>query len=79
MSSHKSPHGSKPIAKYIYVLGLCYHFISNNGIQSILTRSRYQEILQSLHFADNSKQDQTYKGSKIHPIIDHLNKSFGES
>ena len=55
------------------------HFIGNNGIQNIFTRGRYQEILQNLHFADNSKQDQTNKGYKIRPNIDHLNKSFQES
>ena len=54
----------------------CDHFIGNNGIQNIYTRSRYQEILQNLHFEDNSKQDQTDKG---YPIIDDLNKSFQES
>ena len=35
----------------------CDYFVSNNGIQNIFTRGRYQEILQNLHFADNSKQD----------------------
>ena len=40
---------------------------------------RHQKILQNLHFADNSKQDQIDKGYKICPIIDHLNKSFQES
>ena len=57
----------------------CEHFIGNNGIQNIFTRGGYHEILQNLHFADNSKQDQTKKGYKICPIIDHLNKPFQES
>ena len=55
------------------------HFIGNNVIQNSLTRGRYQEILQNLHFADNSKQDQSNKGYKIRPIIDDLNRSFHES
>ena len=50
------------------------HFIGNNVIQNSLTRGRYQEILQNLHFADNSKQDQSNKGYKIRPIIDDLNR-----
>jgi len=33
------------------------HFIGNVGIENIFTRSRFQEILQNLHFSDNSKQD----------------------
>ena len=40
----------------------CDHFVGNNGIQNIYTGSLYQEILQNLHFADNSKQNQTDKG-----------------
>ena len=55
------------------------HFIGNNGIQNIFARGRFQKILQNLHFADNSKQGQTYKGYKIQPIIDYLNKLFQES
>ena len=43
----------------------CNHFIGKNGIQDILTRGRYQEILQHLHFVDNSEQDQTNKDYKI--------------
>ena len=54
----------------------CDHFIGNKGIQNIFTRSRYLEILQNLHFADNSKQDQIDKDCKICSIIDHLNISF---
>ena len=54
----------------------CDHFTGNNGIQNIFTRGRYQDILQNLHFADNSKQDQTNRGYKIRRIINHLNKSF---
>jgi len=48
------------------------HFIGNVGIQNIFTRSRFQEILQNLHFSDNSNQDESDKGYKIRPIINHL-------
>ena len=54
----------------------CDLFNGNSRIQNIFRRSRYQEILQTLHYADNSKQDQIDKGCKIQPIIDHLTKSF---
>ena len=57
----------------------CDHFIGNNGIQNIFTRGRCQEILQNLHFVDNSKQNQTKRGYKIRPVIDDLFKSFQES
>ena len=56
-----------------------YHFIANIGIQNIFTRSRFQEILQNLHFSDNSKQDENSKGYKVRLIINHLNRSFQAS
>ena len=52
------------------------HFIGNNDMENILTKGKYQEIMQNLHFADNSKQDQTNRSYKICPTIDHLNKPF---
>ena len=52
------------------------HFIGNNDMENIFTKGKYQEIMQNLHFANNSKQDQTNKSYKICPTIDHLNKPF---
>ena len=49
----------------------CDYFIGNVGIQNIFTRLRYQEVLQNLHFADNTKQNKTDKGHR--PIIGHFN------
>ena len=48
----------------------------NVGIQNIFMRARYQDVLQNLHFADNTTQNKKDKGYKIKPIIDHLNESF---
>ena len=45
-------------------------------MQNIFLRTRYQEVLQSLHFVDNTKKDKTDKGYKIIPFINHLNESF---
>ena len=52
------------------------HFVVNGSIQNIFTRRRYQKVWQNLHFADNTKQNETGKCCKIGPIIDHLNESF---
>ena len=52
------------------------HFIGSNDMENIFTKGRYQEIMQNLHFADNSKKDQTNKSCKICSTIDHLNKAF---
>ena len=63
-------------------ISMCWnyeHFIGNTGIQNVFMRTRFQEILQNIHFADNSKNDSSDKGYKIRPIIEHLNKSFQNS
>ena len=52
------------------------HFVVNGSIQNIFTRRRYQKVWENLHFADNTKQNETGKCYKIGPIIDHLNESF---
>ena len=36
----------------------------NFGLQNIFTRTIYKELLKNLHFADNTKQDKTYKRLK---------------
>ena len=54
----------------------CDHFLRNIGIQNILARARYLEVLQKNHFADNTKQDKTDKVYKSRPIMDHLNESL---
>ena len=43
-----------------------------------MIRKRFCEILQNLHFADNSKVDKTDKAFKIRPVIDHLSSKFPE-
>ena len=54
----------------------CNHFVDKVGIQNIFKRVRYQEVLENIHFAGNTKQDKTDKGYKIRPIMNHLNESF---
>ena len=53
----------------------CDHFVDNVDIQNIFARTRYPEVLQNNHFANNTKQDKTDKGYKIR-IIDRLIESF---
>ena len=43
-----------------------------------MIRNRFCEILQNLHFADNTYDDKTDRGFKVRPVIDHLNKKFAE-
>ena len=38
-------------------------FIGNEGIQNVMTRARFLEILRNLHFADNTQHDGLDKGN----------------
>ena len=52
------------------------NLISNGGIQNIMIRNRFCEILENLHFADIRKNDKTDKTFKMRPVTDHLNSKF---
>ena len=43
-----------------------------------MTRNRFCDILQNLHFADNRKDFETGKVFKMRPVIGHLNSKFPE-
>ena len=49
------------------------NLISSDGIQNTMIGNLFFEILQNLHFADNTKDDKTDKGFNMRPVIDHLN------
>ena len=44
-----------------------------------MIKTKFQSILQNLHFSSNDNDDKTDKSFKIRPIIEHLNKLFAES
>ena len=44
-----------------------------------MIRTKFQSILQYLHFHINDNEDKTEKLYKIRPVIEHLNKVFAES
>ena len=46
--------------------------------QNTIIQNRFCEILQNLHFSDNTYDDKTDRGFKVRSVRDHLNKSFGE-
>ena len=46
--------------------------------QNTIIQNRFCEILQNLHFSDNTYDDKTDRGFKVRSVIDHLNKRFGE-
>ena len=49
------------------------NLIGSDGIQNTMIGNPFFEILQNLHFADNTKDDKTGKGFNMRPVIDHLN------
>ena len=53
--------------------------IGNEKIQNVMTRTRFQSILQNLHFSNNDNDDKNGESYKIRPVIKHLNKTFAES
>ena len=54
--------------------------LGNSRVKQVMTRTRFEEILQNLHFADNSKTEQAGtepdKAKKIRPLLSHFNKYF---
>ena len=44
-----------------------------------MTRTRFQSILQNLHFSINGNDDKIDKSYKICPVIERLNKIFANS
>ena len=45
--------------------------------QNTIIQNRFCEILQNLHFSDNTYDDKTDRGFKVRSVRDHLNKRFG--
>ena len=56
----------------------CGQYVGNEGIRNIMSRSRFEDILQNLHFSDNTKDDKSDKGYKVRSLINHFNQSFSE-
>ena len=54
----------------------CGQYVGNEGIRNIMSRSRFEDILQNLNFSDNTKDDKSDKGYKVRSLINHFNQSF---
>ena len=46
----------------------------NTTVLSLLSRNRFDEMMQNLHFADNSNLDKEDKFAEVRPLIDKLNE-----
>ena len=52
--------------------------IRNEKIQSVMTKTGFQSILQNLRFSNNNNNNKTDKLYKIRPVIEYRNKIFAE-
>ena len=43
-----------------------------------MSRSKFEEILQNLHFSGNAKDDKSDKGYKVRSLINYFSQSFSE-
>ena len=48
--------------------------VYNAAVSSIMTRNRFDEIMQNLHLANNNDLDKNDKFAKVRPLINLLNK-----
>ena len=51
-------------------------YLSNDGVRNTMTRNRFVNILQNLHFNDNETADISDKAYKMRNAINHLNEAF---
>ena len=51
-------------------------FIGNQALRDVMTKSRFKEILQNIHFSNNDTVDKVDKGNKVRPLINHFNEAF---
>lgn len=56
-----------------------YLILGLDGIQNVFTRSRFQNILQNLHFANNDTAEDTDKAYKVPPPKTPFNNTFMET
>ena len=54
-------------------------YLHNNGVRNAMTRNRFMNILQNLHFTDNQTADKSDKSYTMRIAINHLNKAFQDA
>ena len=47
-------------------------------VQNLMTRKRFETIMQALHFVNNENADTNDKAYKVRTVINHFNKTFQE-
>ena len=57
-----------PVANYWDV----DHYFGNDGIKTMITQQRFQDILENLHFANNDYYDKSDKGRAVYIIFGNI-------
>ena len=53
--------------------------VGNNLVQSFMRKNKFEQIMQFLHFTDNSSLDKNDKYCKLRPLITHLQKKLWQA
>ena len=53
----------------------CAQYIGNKGIRNIISRTRFEQILQNLHFVEYQNDEKLDKVYKVRSVISHFNFS----
>ena len=56
-----------------------HNYLSNDSVRNVMTRNRFMNILQILHFTDNQTADNSGQAYKMRVVINHLNKAFQDA
>ena len=48
------------------------HYVGNDGIKNVITRQRFQDILQNLQFANNEDDDKSDKGKALYVMFGNI-------
>ena len=51
-------------------------FIGNQALRDVMTKSRFKQTLQNIHFSNNDTADTVDKDNKVRPLINHFNEAF---
>ena len=62
-----------PNVKYYWSID---SYLPNHSVRNAMTRNRFTNILQNLHFTDNQTADKSGKDCKMRIVINHLSKAF---
>ena len=62
-----------PTIKSYWELG---QYAGNEGIGNVISRTRFEQLMRNLHFADNQEDKKSDKAYNFRSVISHFNDSF---